>query len=138
MKKLLIISMLAILASCSGKDGLNGSVGPKGADGSSCSVTQTINGLIISCTDGTSAVLLNGKDGEDAPSTPYSITEIINPCGDSPGFDEILFRTHSNQIIAHFSSGGLQFLTILSPGSYRTTDSESCLFSINSNMEVIW
>lgn len=135
-KTVLLTLALLFLSACHQR--VTGGMGPRGADGSSCSVTQTMTGAIISCTDGTTAILLNGEDGNDAPPTPYSITEIINPCGDAPGFDEILFRTHNNQIIAHFSSGGLQFLTVLSPGNYRTTDSQSCLFSVNSNMEVTW
>ena len=36
-----------------------------GADGSSCSVTQTASGATLTCTDGTSASLLNGNDGLD-------------------------------------------------------------------------
>ena len=36
-----------------------------GADGSSCSVTQADSGAMLTCTDGTSASLLNGNDGLD-------------------------------------------------------------------------
>ena len=36
-----------------------------GADGSSCSVTQAASGATLTCTDGTSASLLNGNDGLD-------------------------------------------------------------------------
>ena len=42
-----------------GTNGLDGEDGENGADGSSCSVQEIESGLIVSCTDGTSAVLAN-------------------------------------------------------------------------------
>lgn len=121
-----------------GRDGSNGSNGSDGKDGSSCSAIPTSNGAIIQCTDGTNVAILNGQDGtdgedgEDAPPTAYSITEIKDPCGDQSGFDEVLLRTACGEWIAHFSSGNKQFLTILTPGTYSTTDQTRCAFSLDN------
>lgn len=127
--KLIILLLSLLLISCAD----NGKNGKNGKNGASCSVESTVSGAIITCADGTTAIILNG---EDAPPTPYSVVELINPCGDSSGFDEILFRTHNNELIAHFSSGGLQFLTILTPGNYVTTDSGTCNFTVHPDLKV--
>jgi hypothetical protein len=118
-----------------GHDGSNGNAGANGNDGSSCSVNQTETGAIISCTDGTGAVIMNGKDGE--PSI-YGIKELIDPCGHGPGFNEVLLRLNNGDILAHFSSGSLQFLSIIGPGNYMTTDAQACHFSINPDKSVVW
>lgn len=151
MKQILILSLI-LLGACTkrGDRGHPGVDGSDGSDGSSCSVNQTVNGAIISCENGTMAVITNGtngidgldgqdgEDGNDAPPTAYSVTELINPCAQTPGFNEVLLRLHNGQIIAHFSSGNLQFLSVIGPGTYRTTDASSCLFTIHPDMSVTW
>jgi hypothetical protein len=114
-------------------NGNTGASGSNGADGSSCSVNQMSNGATILCTDGTNAAILNGQDGEDAPATAYSIIEMKDPCGDQSGFDEVLLKTASGSWIAHFASGQSQFLTVLTPGTYITTDGSHCYFTLNAN-----
>lgn len=142
MGKYLILGLIALSACAKrGDRGHPGVDGIPGTPGSSCSTTQTLTGAIISCTDGTTSVIMNGTNGADginAPPTAYSIVELLNPCGASGGFDEVLLRTHNNQLIAHFSSGNLQFLTLLTPGSYRTTDAQNCNFTVHANMTVTW
>lgn len=69
--------------------------------------------------------------------TQEAITEFIDPCGDGPGFDEVLIRTTSGQLVAYFESGGNRFLTILSPGSYATTDAQRCHFQLTAEGKVI-
>lgn len=117
-----------------GENGTDGIDGEKGSAGSSCSVTQQINGSTIICEDGTSAVILNGVN---APPTAYSITEMKDPCGNQPGFDEILLKTASGYWIAHFASGANQFLTILTPGTYVTTDTTRCMFTLDNNGTIV-
>lgn len=137
-----------------GKDGSTGPQGPRGQtgqtglpgsagrDGSSCSTTQAIGGVLVSCTDGTSAVILNGKDGTNgtdgvnAPPTPYTVTELVDPCGKQTTYDEVLMRLANNQLIAHYASGSLQYLTVIGPGSYITTDGSNCYFSVDSNLQI--
>lgn len=129
----------------SGQPGAQGEMGPKGEKGdegdagTSCSVTYVANGSIISCTDGTSVVILNGvdgADGQDAPPTPYTVTGLIDPCGKQGQFDEVLLRLANGSLLAHYASGSNQFLVVIGPGNYKTTDGTNCFFSINSNMEI--
>ena len=55
---------------------------------------------------------------------------------DGNGFDEIILRTKSGKLVAYFESGGNRFLSVLVPGSYRTTDQQMCAFTVNANMEM--
>lgn len=131
--------------------------GPTGEAGSSCTVTQIQpteeapqGGAEISCEDGTQAQVLNGSsgqqgemgppgsDGVDSPPTDYTVVELIDPCGNSSGFDEVLLRLANGMLMAHYSSGNLQFLTVVGPGSYRTTDASACNFTVNTQLEVSW
>lgn len=64
------------------------------------------------------------------------IVAVLDPCLDSPGYDEVLLRTSNNQLIAYFEQGGNRFLTIVGPGSYTTTDSSSCAFSVNASNQL--
>lgn len=65
------------------------------------------------------------------------VTELIDPCGPSAGFDEVLIRLSSGELIAYFENGGKRFLTVLSPGNYQTTDSQACVFTLDSSFNVI-
>lgn len=114
-----------------------------GKDGQSCTVAAMSNGAIITCGT-TSTVILNGakgtdgSNGKDAPPTAYSVVEMIDPCGAQSQFDEVLLRLANNQLIAHFSNGSNQFLTVIGPGSYITTDGTSCHFTIDTELGVHW
>lgn len=124
-----------------GPAGPQGATGPQGGKGDSCTVQTAVNGAIILCEDGTSVVLVNGQDGEDgedAPPTPYTVTELIDPCGDQSGFDEVLLRLANGALIAHYSSGNREFLTVVGPGTYSTTDGHSCIFTVHNNGSVTW
>lgn len=67
-----------------------------------------------------------------------SIVEFIDPCGDGPGFDEVLLKTATGQYVAYFESGGNRFLSLLSAGSYATTDASACHFTVHANGTVTW
>lgn len=137
-----------------GVQGPQGETGANGNDGSSCSVTENmIGGAIISCTDGTSAVVLDGqdgasgrdgldgkdgKDGMDASLLPFSIVGFVDPCGPQSTYDEILIQLTNGQVVAHFSSGNRQFLTSIGPGTYITTDGTGCIFTIQNDMTITW
>lgn len=60
------------------------------------------------------------------------IVAILDPCGDSPGYDEIILRTNTGKLLAYFEQGPQRFLTIVGTGNYATTDGSSCSFSVNS------
>lgn len=51
---------------CIGETGAPGVDGADGVDGSSCSVTPIAEGATVTCTDGTTATVLNGLDGTAA------------------------------------------------------------------------
>lgn len=82
--KILTAALFLSLASCAkpldglngfdGADGVDGAVGatgPTGANGLSCTVTQGEVGALITCPDGTSALILNGKDATKHPNNGH-------------------------------------------------------------------
>jgi hypothetical protein len=115
-----------------GKDGVNGVDGKDGKDGSdgiSCTVVENVDGATITC--GSNSVQIT--DGDDAVQSPYAIEEIIDPCGDYPGYkDEVLLKTHNGTLIAYYEGSGKRFLTALSDGNYKTTDKQKCSFSVTN------
>lgn len=125
-----------------GPQGMPGSIGPRGYTGPkglSCSVQSLPGGTTISCSDGTSAFIrdgIDGQNGRDAPPTPYTVTEVIDPCGSQGTYDEVLLRMSNGKLLAHYASGAAQYLTLIGPGSYITTDNTSCFFSIDSSMQI--
>jgi hypothetical protein len=149
-----------------GVQGVTGATGPTGANGSSCTVQQANNGAIISCTDGTSVLVLNGRDGIDGTNgadgkdgvdgkdgtnglngtnginalpTAYSIKEIIDPCGTTPNtYNEVLLRLENGTLVGYFEDGGARFLATISPGYYETTDKSKCKFTVHTDMTVTW
>jgi hypothetical protein len=66
------------------------------------------------------------------------VVEVLNPCGLNGSFDEVLLRLANGQLLAHFSSGQKQFLALIGPGSYVTTDSYACQFLVDANGNVSW
>lgn len=122
-----------------GPQGPGGNPGPQGESGYSCSVQSAIGGALITCTDGTQAVILNGQngaDGQDAPPTAYTVDHVVDPCGHQVSYDEVLLVMSNGQILAHFASGSNQFLTLIPPGNYITTDGSGCYFTVESDMTV--
>jgi hypothetical protein len=65
-----------------------------------------------------------------------NITEIVDPCGDGPGFDEIFLRLGDGRLVASFSdnANGLNTrFSVLNPNDsqlYITTDATSCVFKL--------
>lgn len=150
-----------------GKPGEDGTDGTNGRDGKDCMVVQLQNGVLIECgggiaNGGTSAVVVNGlngsngvdgqngtngtngtdgqdgADGQNAPPTAYTVVGVVDPCGKQASFDEVLLKLQNGQLMAHYSDGARQFLTLIGPGNYITTDNTSCHFSVSASMEVTW
>jgi len=128
-----------------GAAGQDGQDGEDGKDGIGCTVTPASNGALVTCGD-TSVLVLNGtngtdgqdgQDGQDAPPTAYTVTELVDPCGDKPGvYDEVFLRLANGMLVASFSdnTGGQNTrFSILTAGSYMTTDGSSCKFSVDAN-----
>lgn len=136
-----------------GTNGSNGLDGINGTDGSSCSVQDLGNKALLSCTDGTMALIedgndgtngqngtdgQNGQDGESAPLSAYSIAKLIDPCGPQTAHDELLIQFTNGDILAHYSDGAKQHYTLLPAGSYQTTDGTNCSFKVTADKKVIW
>lgn len=66
-----------------------------------------------------------------------SIVEFVDPCGNGPGYDEVLLKTSTGKLVAYFESGANRFLTVLTPGNYRTTDQQACNFQVTSSGTII-
>lgn len=73
---------------------------------------------------------VDGEDGQDAPSNPWTVSSVVDPCGDDPGqVDEVLLFYENGEILAWYKNVGL---VLLSPGgSYVTTDKQECRFKID-------
>lgn len=144
-KNLASIALLLLATGCGsdnyysyvGKDGKNG------VDGANCSVTEVVSspavpngGAIITCAD-SSVLVKNGANGQDGVS---SIISLIDPCGDAPGiYDEVIIKLPDGTLLASFSdnaNGKNTRLSVLSEGSYQTTDGSNCAFSITSDGSV--
>lgn len=113
-----------------GQDGAEGAQGPAGQDGingASCSVASVPSGAIVSCTDGSSELVLNGTDGIDA--TPIETIELC-PTVAGGSFKEYLLRING-ALYGVYASGSRIGLTRLSPGNWVTTDGRSCHFTIS-------
>jgi hypothetical protein len=150
-KMLLILSAftlpVAFMVSCNEKP-KDGKDGAPGVPGQGCTVMQLTNGAEIKCGDETTAVILNGdvgpkgadgsdgKDGENLAAGPYSIREVINPCGAVGAHDEVILRLENGQILGHYSQGQKQFFVLLTQGNYETTDGTKCKFSVDSSLNV--
>ena len=139
-----------------GHDGLDGINGSDGEDG--------LNSLIgiapaTSCSAGGITVLVgldldrdntldSGEvqassdicNGTNAPPTPYTPTGLVDPCGDSPGIhDEVFIRLQNNTLLASFSdsaSGLNTRFSVLTPGTYQTTDGSHCTFTVDSSFNL--
>lgn len=120
---LIAFAILALTGCSDGRDGADGAMGPMGPQG--------VQGEV-----GPQGP--QGEAGEDAPASEYTIVELIDPCGPTSDFNEVLFRTAGGTILAHYSHGNKQFLTELRPGSYVTTDYQQCYFTVNADNTVTW
>lgn len=139
MKKNILIIAIIIMFGCSNETSRVIIEKPEnGKDGTSCSVTQTTNGALINCADGSSVFVENGRDGEKgdtgdqgAPgqnAQGQTITEVIDPCGDTGGFDELLLRLSSGELVAWLKDVGLVGLN--DDQKYVTTDTQQCHFDV--------
>lgn len=167
MTKLLIIMSLILLTSCGGNNvntpqgapgapgpnglpGPTGSPGPSGPAGTSCTATQIAvgdpvlldGGAIINC--GATSVMIsngrngiNGTNGTNGVTSTYSITSLVNPCGDAPGIaDEVFLKLVDGTLLwlqVDNASGLNARLAIAQPGSWITTDGDNCQFTLNAD-----
>ncbi|MCC7443172.1 MAG: hypothetical protein IT285_16185 [Bdellovibrionales bacterium] len=83
----------------------------------------------------------DGQDGADAPPTPFTPVGLVDPCGDGPGYDEVLLRLASGTLLATVStssSGANTRLAVVAPGTWATTDGTGCVFTVHLDGSVTW
>lgn len=85
---------------------------------------------------------VDGADGHDAPPTAFTPVQIIDPCGDAPGiWDEVMLKLQNGTLLASFSdnaSGQNTRFSVITAGSYVTTDGSNCHFTVDPDLTVHW
>jgi hypothetical protein len=128
-----------------GTDGKDGKDGLNGTNGSSCSVQDLGTKALITCTDGTTAIIedgingkdgTNGTDGEDGADgkdgsslVQYPVINIINPCNNKN--DELL-EFANGDIIERYSTEQKTFM-LLTPGVHMSKSDTKCKFTVTSS-----
>jgi hypothetical protein len=125
-KEVVLGSLLLMLGAC----------GPTARFEAVQPMTCVIQDDQIVCPDGSSTPVpkdgIDGSDGTDGidgiDGRDGSLIEIVDPCGDGPGVDEILIKLDDGSFLAWYQDLGL---TILAENTqYRTTDNQRCKFEI--------
>jgi len=137
MKKYILLTLVVLLNVACAPDRVPEQVtGPSGPAGSSCSVSSVTSpraGSLITCTDGTSSLVLNGTNGVNGANGT-----IVNPvrfCKSTPSsyptvFSEVGFCI--NNILYSVYSANDGFLTALPNGTYNSDGiNSSCSFTVN-------
>ncbi len=85
-----------------------------------------------------------GDQGETGPQGvpgEAAVLEVIDPCGDAPGlYDEVILRLANGQLLSSFSdnaSGKNTRFSILTAGTYKTTDGSNCIFTVTAEGDVL-
>lgn len=77
----------------------------------------------------------NGIDGASAAPSAFTPVTLLNPCGDAPGiYDEVFMKLSNGTVLVSFSddwTGHNTRLSVITPGTYQTTDGDNCIFTIN-------
>lgn len=64
---------------------------------------------------------------------------LIDPCGDGFGYDEVLIKLSTGQVVAYFEDKGKRHLTILTPNTlYQTTDESICTFKVDISGNIFY
>lgn len=135
----------------SGNQGEVGQIGLPGEDADSCTVVSVSYGAEVTCPGQATVLIHNGAvgatgatgaagvAGSNAPPTPYTITELVDPCGHMTDHDEVLLRTSNNKLIVLYADnihGDYPRLSILGPGNYTTSDGTGCGFTVDANLNI--
>jgi hypothetical protein len=132
-----LVALLLLVSGC-GKTGPQGGPGPQGytgPPGSSCAVT-TISpslvapngGSLLSCTDGSSSLVLNGTNGENGTSI-IAVQFCAGATNYPNEFNEVGFCIDGSIYAVYSANDG--FLTEVVPGEYSSQGiGSSCNFSV--------
>jgi hypothetical protein len=108
------------------------------------SLQNTVNANVVQLLSLSSSIVtlngnINGLQGQITTldnALSKTIVDMIDPCGDGVGFDEIILKTKDGKYISYFEDGGKRFLSILNAGNYITTDRQACRFTITTNGQI--
>ena len=85
-----------------------------------------------------------GDQGETGPQGvpgEAAVVGVIDPCGDYPGvYDEVVLRLANGQLLSSFSdnaNGKNTRFSILTQGSYTTTDGSNCHFTVTASGDIL-
>lgn len=108
-------------------------------DSSSVLDPAEVQAIAVVCDGNEGPIGLTGPQG---PTSPMSVASIVDPCGDDSGiYDEVILRLANGQLLASFSdnaNGKNTRFSLLTPGSYVTTDGSNCNFSVDNDLNVSW
>lgn len=131
MRQVLIATLIAMaVMACQSK--VRFVTGVKGEPGDSCHIEQLDNGSIITCPDGSNAVINDGIDGVDGGG--FLDVTLIKPCDG----EQVVLRLGDGTLLGHYSHGVRQYLAILGVGLHETTDGSKCAYEVHSNGSVTW
>ena len=128
-----------------GKDGMDGDIGPQGEQGDIGEMgpqgeTGERGEMGPQGEKGDTGEM--GPQGETGDTGEDAILEIIDPCGpidDAPTYaNEIIIRLNSGDLLVYFENGGKRYLSLIGPGTYITTDSQKCVFTITDDLAVLY
>lgn len=78
------------------------------------------------------------EEVQELLASDNAISAIYDPCGDGPGYDEVILRTVSGKFIVYYGNGNRGFLRALSDGYYVTSDKQACEFIINIRQDIVF
>ena len=135
---LLILTLSACGKPQDGKAGADGSNGHDGHDGTnaSCTVKAIQGGSLISCSDGSSSLVLNGTNGTNGQNgTPGSVIKPTTLCAEDKTvypkvFAEVAFCIDGDLYAVYSENNG--FLSLIPNGSYTSNGhNSSCSFKVS-------
>lgn len=124
--------------------GPKGEVGPVGAPGTSCFVSQTPSGAAIACSDGSSAPISNGANGSngtngtDGSDATIGIVQFCSGSTSYPTtFVEVGFCINNELWAVYSENNG--FLVKVPPGVYQSHGhNSSCAFIVAPNCQITY
>lgn len=137
MKYTLITTML-ILTSCMGYRGHRGNIGLTGSPGKNCTVVQNAGEAVITCPDGTQAIIKDGVTGAVGPqgpagtnATPVTMVKLCNDTATYPTVFVEYGMCLGGKLYAVYSQNG-GFLAYLPNGTYHSNAiGSSCNLTVN-------
>lgn len=77
-----------------------------------------------------------GPPGVSAAPTAYTPVALLDPCGTNPSIhNEVFIKMSDGTVLASFSddaAGDNTRFSVLTPGTYTTTDGDNCTFTIDA------